>query len=184
MFPSSKIDTNAEPRLTLVAKSFSDDIRSLTTHFIPDIELFEYTVLLDTHNERGLCFHAVSPPKIEKIPSEPMTEQDLIEYVTDKELRELFQQKIKEIKNIHPGIKKRATQNYLGFLYKGRFVAALYPLRKGFNIQAAKLDDDTHVIDYPWVRIEQGDEDMPSRNLIVKKKNNNFGFHQIISSNS
>jgi len=167
MFPRTTINPNEEPRLTLVAKSFSDDIRSLTTHFRPNVELYEYTVLRSKDNDRGLCFHPVSPPKIEEIPAEPMTEKDLTEYMTDENLRRLFKEKKKEIMDIHPDIKPRTTQSYLGFLYKGRFVASLYPLRKAFDIQAAKLDDDAHVIEYPWIRIEKGDEDYSSQiNLI------------------
>jgi len=167
MFPGNKINPNEEPRITLVAKSFSDDVRSLTTHFRPDVELFEYTVLRSKDNDRGLCFHPVSPPKIEEMPLEPMTEKDLIEYITDGELQKLFIEKIEEIISLNPGIKKRATQNYLGFLYKGRFIAGLGPLRKAFDIQAAKLDDDTHVINYPWIRIEQGDEDYSSQIKLI-----------------
>jgi hypothetical protein len=51
-------------------KTFSDDIRSLTNHFKPDVELFEY-VVLKKENERELYFHPVSPPKIEEMHSEP-----------------------------------------------------------------------------------------------------------------
>lgn len=168
MFPDAKINTNEDPRLTLVAKTFSDNIRSLTTHFIPDIELFEYRILKTEDNIRGLYFHPISPPKIEETPTEPMTEKDLIDYMTDDNLRRIFKEKKKEIMDIHPAIKPRTTQNYLGFLYKGRFIAALYPLRKAFDIQAAKLDDDAHVIDYPWIRIEHGDEDYSSQTKLIK----------------
>jgi len=125
-------------------------------------------VLKSKDNVRGLCFHPVSPPKIEERPSEQMTEEDLIEYITDENLRKLFKEKKKEIMDINHDIKPRNTQNYLGFLYKGRFVASLYPLRKAFDIQAAKLDDDAHVIDYPWIRIEQGDEDYSSQIKLIK----------------
>lgn len=167
MFPEVKINPNEEPRLTLIAKSFSDDIRSLTTHIRPNVELYEYTVLRSKDNDRGLCFHPVTPPKIEEILSEPTTEKDLIEYITDEKLRNLFKEKIKEIQGINSKIKRRATQNYLGFLYKGRFIAGLGPLRKAFDVQAAKLDDDTHVINYPWIRIEQGDEDYSSQIKLI-----------------
>lgn len=88
--------------------------------------------------------------------------------MTDDNLRRIFKEKKKEITAIHPDIKTRTTQNYLGFLYKGRFVGALYPLRKAFDIQAAKLDDDAHVIDYPWIRIEHGDEDYSSQIKLIK----------------
>jgi len=167
MFPNDKIDPKEEPRLTLVAKTFSDDIRSLTNHFKPDVELFEY-VVLKKENERGLYFHPVSPPKIEEMPSEPTKKQDLIEYITDEKLRNLYKEKIKEIKNLHSELKENVTTDYLGFLYKGRIVGFLTPLRKAFDISASKLDDNAHVIDYPWIRIEQGNEDYSAQIEIMK----------------
>lgn len=167
MYPNEGINPQVEPRLTLVAKSFSDDIRSLTNHFKPDVELFEY-VVVKRDNQRGLVFHPVSSPKIEVTPSEPTREEDLIEYITDEKLRTLFKEKIKEIKSLHPNLKDNIVQNYFGFLYKGRTVAFLTPLRKAFDISAAKLDDNAHVIDYPWIRIEKGNEDYAAQIEIMK----------------
>jgi len=168
MFPNEKINPKEEPRLTLVAKSFSDDIRSLTNHFIPNVELFEYAVL-KKENVRGLYFHSVSPPKLEEIPKEPTKRQDLIDYITDERLRKLFKEKLKEVKDLHPEIKENVTKGYIGFMYKGRIVAFLTPFRKVFDISTVNLDDNNHVINYPNITIIKGNEDYSGQIKIMKE---------------
>jgi hypothetical protein len=167
IFPQENINVEEDPRLTLIAKSFSDDIKSISTHLKPDVELFEYSVLRKD-DDKGLYFHPIPLPKIEtKLPG-PIDEKDLINYITDDKLRKVFIEKKKKIQSIDSDIKPRATKGYLGFFYKGRFVASLYPLRKSFGIQAARLDDKTHVIEYTWLQIDTGNEDDSSQIELIK----------------
>jgi len=168
MFPKEKIEPSESPRLTLIAKSFSDDIRSLSTHIIPDVELYEYSALKYKDIERGICFHPVSLPKLYEMPGEVMTEKELIDYITDEKLRELFKEKIKEIMSIDSKIKKYKTGGYIGFQYKGRQIAYLAPHRKLFDVCAVKIGDTLGIIDYPLVRIANGNEDYSNQIEIIK----------------
>lgn len=99
-------------------------------------------MLKSKSGETGICFHPVSPPKVFESPIEPNEIKDLSNYITDKELREIFSQKIDEIKSLNKNIKEYPTSGYVGFLYKTRLIAYLSPLRKAFNFVAMKLDDD------------------------------------------
>lgn len=170
MFPGEKgeIDANEPPRLTLVARSFSDDLKSLSTLVVPEVELFEYTPLKNKHKDKGICFHQISLPKMPKPVEKSPTIDSVINYITDEKLRKLFREKMKEIKSIDDKITTRTTNDYVGFYYKGRMIANLYKHRKSFDINAAKIDDKLHWIENSWTRFETGDEDYSTQIEIIK----------------
>lgn len=169
MFPKDKIDPSENPRLTLIAKSFSDDVRSLSTYVNPDVELYEYSVLKYKEIERGLCFHPVSLPKVYEMPGEAMTEKDLINYITDENLKKLFKEIIEKVTTFNSKIKKYNTEGYIGFQYNGRQIAYFSPHRKSFDVGAVKLDDKLSIIDYPFTRIVKGNEDYSTQIEIIKE---------------
>jgi len=152
----------------LIARSFSDDLRSLSTHVIPEVELFSYSVLKDTNDKRGIDFNSVSLPKSPKLLEKSPTNDSVINYITDENLRKLFREKIKEIKSINDKIITRPTNDYVGFYYKGRMIANLYTHRKSFDVVAVKTDDKAHFIEYSWTRIEKGDEDYSIQIELIK----------------
>lgn len=168
MFPGKKIDGNESPRLTLIARSFSDDLRSLTTLVQPDVELFAYAVIKDNENKRGLCFYPVTPPKTIKHFEKSTSIESIINYITDEKLRKDFRGKIKEIEGLDDNIKKYPTTDYVGFSYKGRLVANLYKHRKSFDFTSVKLDEDLHWIEDVSIRIESGDEDCTTQIDLIK----------------
>lgn len=159
MFPNKKIDTNEHPRIVLVAENFSDDIRRLSTLVVPDVELYEYTVLSTDGGKEGLCYHSVSLSEVEKTPSRPKTIEELKNYIMKKSLRPLFEKIRKEIKNIGEGIEEYATQSYVGFKYRGRQFSWLAPHRTSFDIGVHIMDENSRIIDYEPLRIEIGNED-------------------------
>ncbi|MCQ9208256.1 MAG: endonuclease NucS [Omnitrophica bacterium] len=158
VFSDKEIDPTKHPRMLLIAEKLSDDIRRLSTLIVPDVELYEYTTLLTPNKKHGICYHPVSLPKIEEIPSKPVTIQNLREYMTKDTLKPLFDEAIEKIKNIGKGIKEYTTQNYVGFKYKGRQIAWLSPQRKSFDVGVVVIDENARVVDYESKRIEIGDE--------------------------
>lgn len=158
MFPDKRIDTDRHPRILLIAERFSDDLRRLSALFVPEFELYEYTVLSTPDEKQGICYHPVSLPKIEEIPTKPTTIDDLKKYITKEALIPLFDKLIDKIKNIGKGIEEYATQGYVGFKYKGRQIAWLSPRRKSFDVGAVIIDEDAHVINYELTRVETGSE--------------------------
>jgi len=159
MFSNKNIDPSEHPRLLLIAEKFSDDLRRLSTLVVPETELYEYTILSTPDEKQGICYHPVSIPKIEEIPAKPPTIEELKEYITKDSLKPIFDKLIGDIKAIGRGIKEYATQSYIGFKYKGRQIAGLWPQRKSFYIGVVIIDEDLHILDYDYTRIESGTED-------------------------
>lgn len=175
IFPTKKIDPNEHPRIMLIAEKFSDDIRRLSTLVVPEVELYEHTVLLTPEEKRGICYHPVSLPKIEEIPLKLKTIEDLKNYITEEPLKPLFDKIIEEAKNIGEGIEEYATQGYVGFKYKGRQFAWLAPRRRAIEIGAILIDENARVIDYEPFRIETGNEDYSDIFKKIRKSFENIG---------
>ena len=174
MFSSSEINPDAHPRLILIATKFSDDIRSLSNLVIPDVELFEYTILLTSNGKRGICFHPVSLPKIIEPPKPPKID-DLLKYITDDSLRELYSKSIGTIKSIGNGIEHYPTQGYIGFKYKGKLFAWLGVQRKSFDFGTYIIDENKRSLNSDTIRIEKGDEDYTDILNKIKTSFKNIG---------
>lgn len=172
MFKETEVDPSEHPRILLIAGKFSDYIRRLSTLVVPDVELFEYTVLSTPEEKQGVCYHAVTLPKIDDIPTKPKSITELKNYIKKDALKPHFDKIMKEIENIGEGIEKYATQGYVGFKYKGRQIAWLWPLRKSFDLGSIVVDSDGHVLENDSVRIETGAE---SYNDIYDKIKESFG---------
>ena len=175
MFSDKNIEADEHPRILLIAEKFSDDLRRLSTLVLPEIELYEYTVLRIPDGKRGICYHPVSLPKIGKIPTKPPTIQELREYITKDSLKPIFNKLIEEIKTIGKGIEEYATQDYVGFKYKGRQIAWLGPHRKSFDIGAVVIDENSHLLDSEYTRIESGTEEYNETFEKIKKSFENIG---------
>lgn len=175
MFSKRNVNPEEHPRMVLIAEKFSDDIRRLSTLVIPDVELFEYTLLKTEEGKEGICYHPVSLPKIEEIPTKPKTTEEIIGYMTKDELKPLFNKVVKEIKDINESIEEYTTQDYIGFKFKGRQIAFLTPHRKSFDIGASLIDEDGRTVDYETLRIETGTEDYTEAFEKIKKSFINIG---------
>lgn len=175
MFADKKIETDEHPRILLIAEKFSDDLRRLSTLVVPEVELYEYTVLSLPDGKQGICYHPVSLPKIEELPTKPRTIKELREYITKDSLKPIFDKLIDEIKAIGKGIEEYATQGYVGFKYKGRQIAWLEPHRKSFDVGAVVIDETSHVVDYEYTRIETGTEDYKETFDKIKRSFKNIG---------
>jgi len=134
-------------------------IAKMFTLVIPDVELYEYTLLKTEEGKEGICCHAVSLPKIEEAPSKPKSIKDIKNYMTEDNLKPIFDKVFEEIKNIGKDIEEYATQDYVGFRYRGRQIAYLWTHRKSFDIGMPLIDEDGRTIDYESMRIETGTED-------------------------
>jgi len=175
MFSDKKINHDEHPRIVLIAEKFSDDVRRLSTLVVPDVELYEYTVLQTSDNDKGLCYHPVSLPKLEEVPSRSVTIDDHREYITKDSLKPIFNELLEKIKGIGEGIEEYATQGYVGIKYKGRQIAYVSGMRKAIDIGAVLIDDNGRVIDYPSQRIETGNEDCSDIIEKIKKSFVNVG---------
>jgi len=169
MFSKKNINPKEHPRIVLIAEKFSDDIRRLSTLVIPDIELYEYTLLLTSDGKEGICYHAVSLPKVEEIITKPKLPDEIKKYLTKDILKPLFDKIIDQVKNISKDIDVYTTQDYVGFKFRGRQIAYLWPHRKSFDIVAANIDENGRTIEFDSVRIEEGTEDYTETIEKIKK---------------
>lgn len=124
---------------------------------IPEIELYEYTILKTLDEKEGICFHPVSLPKYEEPPSKPKSIAEIKAYMTKESLKPYFDRIFEKIKSINKDIEDYTTASYVGFKYRGRQIASLAPHRKSFDIGVAKIDEDGRT-SYEYQRIESGSE--------------------------
>lgn len=175
MFSDKKIIPDEHPRIVLIAERFSDDIRRLGTLVIPDVEFYEYTVLVTADGKQGLYCHPVSVPKIEEIPLKPATIAELKNYITKDSLKPFFDRLIEEIKGLGIGIEEYTTQGYVGFKFKNRQIALLLPHRQSFDIGAIIIDENGRGSEYDGIRIETGSEDYIDVFEKIKRSFKNIG---------
>lgn len=77
-FMDKKIDPTESPRIVIIAESFTEDLKRLSTLVVSDVELFEYTVVLTPTGEKGIIFHSVSLPVAERPAPEPKPLRNLL----------------------------------------------------------------------------------------------------------
>jgi hypothetical protein len=160
VFAGKAIDPEQNPRVVLIAERFSEDIRRLSTLVVPEIELLEYTVLVEPRGSKGICYHPVSLPVVTTPPSEPKTIDDLVQYLTNEELKPILANMRDDIKNIGEGIEEYPTQSYIGYKHtSGRQFAYIRIFRKSVEFGAHIIDENKQLLDYEGIRVETGSED-------------------------
>jgi predicted transport protein len=144
----------------LIAESFSDSIRELTTLVTPDVELYAYRVIEFKGNKKGIVYFSVSKPKIE---NEEIQELPKIEghynYLKNEELKKVIDNIRNEIKQFDESIEEYITHSYIGFKYKGRAIASISVQRQSFDLYANILADEGYLIEYYSQRIKSKIED-------------------------
>lgn len=143
---------------------------------MPDVELREYSVVELPDGEKGIIYRSVSPPEITKLPSEPKTIEQLIDYVTDDNLTSVIEEMRKSILDIGDGIEECATQSYIGYkLSSGRQYAFIRMCRKEVGFCAIVIDEGKQILDYVQARVSSPDDDYSETLEIIKKSFSNLG---------
>lgn len=106
--------------------------------------------------------------------SKPKPIAEIKNYITKDILKPLFDKISKEIKGISEDIEEYATQDYVGFKYRGRLVALLWPHRKSFDIATANIDENRRTSEFDNFRIEEGTEDYTETIEKIKKSFENL----------
>jgi len=175
-FSAYSIDPEQSPRIVIIAETISEDIRRLSTVVVPEIELLEYSVVEIPGDDKGIIYHSVSPPEITKIPTEPKTIDQLIDYVTNDRLKPVIDEMRQAIIRIGPGIEEYATQGYIGYkLASGRQFAFIQMYRKEVGFGVIVIDEDKQILDYVQSRISSPDEDYSDTLERIKKSFVNLG---------
>ena len=158
IFSQKGIDARQDPRIVLIAKRFSDDIRLLGTLVVPNVELYEYEILYDSNDQKGIIYHAVSLPKVDTLISEPTVIDNHKFYITNEDLHIIFDEVRNKIKQQGDGIEEYVTQSYIGYKYRGRQIAWISAQRKSFDIGVNIISEKRESIDYESIRVTSGNE--------------------------
>jgi predicted transport protein len=174
LFPEN-VDPRQSTRIILIAESFSDDVKRLSTLVKPDVELYEYTALVTKNRERGIVFHPVPLPVVDERLVRPNTINDLLQYLTDEALREMVDKIRNQIKEIGKEIMEYPTQGYIGYKIRGRQFAYLSIHRKSFDLGAHIVDENMQLLNYEPMRIEDPSDDYGETLEKIKKSFSNLG---------
>jgi predicted transport protein len=175
LFSGTRIDPEQEPRIILIAEKFSEDIRRLSTLIKPEIELFEYTVLIDSSGKKGITYHSVTLPVIEEPISKPLGFDDHREYITVDSLKLLFDRMREQIKSISDEIEEYVTQSYVGYKFRGRQFAWIRVYRRSIEIGAHIIDENKALLDYDGKRIESDVDDYSDTLEKIRTSFSNLG---------
>lgn len=160
LFTSKHVDANEPPRIILIAETFSEDIRRLSTLVNPDIELFGYTAVLLPSGDRGIVYHPVSLPTPSNPPSEPKDIDSLIDYLREDKLKPLVEKIRRDIKALGTDIEEYPTSGYIGYKHSGgRLFAVLKMFRKAIELTALTIDEKKQGGPSEVIRMQVGDED-------------------------
>ncbi len=154
IFSQNDINPNLFPRVVLIAKRFSEDIRLLGTFVNIDVELYEYSTVMDSAEARGIVYHPISLYKVEESVVEPSKMEDHKGYITNDDLKPIFDKVREDIKNIHSDIEEYVTQSYIGYKYNGRVLSWVAAQRKSFDVGVNIINDKGEAINSDSVRIK------------------------------
>jgi hypothetical protein len=159
-FDQKHVSPDDSPRIILIAERFSEDVRRLSTLVKPEIELHEYTAVILPDGEKGIIYHPVSLPVTMEPPPEPKTIDELIQYMTNDDLKSTLSEIRQATRNLGKGIQEYATQGYIGYKHtSGRQFAYIKIHRKTFEFGAHIIDENKQLMDYEGILVETGQED-------------------------
>lgn len=138
----AKIDEDQEPRILLLAPSFSEEVRKAARHIKPKTTLLEFEYLRTKAGEEGLRCRAVAlepesyfrpPVKVEKI----------ISYIYLPKLRDTCNEVIQAIQGIGDDLDqpKGIGETEIRFRYRNHWLANIYTKHKFFHIRYGPAKD-------------------------------------------
>ena len=144
MIHGEDIDSEKEPKIVLIAKSFSETLRSSAKYVKPRADLFEYKYLENSKtSEKGLWLNPI-PVEEPEVPPEPLpTVEEHIEYITNEKVRENCRRVLGKIEEMGEGISIRPTKSYLSVFFKGKRMATIEPKRSYFYVYLTKESEWT-----------------------------------------
>ena len=135
-FKEHQIAADEPPRLILIAQSFSDALRARARYIKDEMQptLLCYRAIRHG-NEPLVVTHEVDIAEVPEPLREVVREKDHRDYLVGDDLRKLWDGMASHIKLLSPDdVVSYSTMSYLGFRYKGRVIALLYPRKRYFYI--------------------------------------------------
>jgi len=138
------IDVKKEPKIILIAKSFSDTLKKSVKYVKPRVDLFEYKYLESSKTgERGLWLNPI-PIEEPEVPPEPLpTIEDHIGYITNEKVREICKELVNKLKEMSDDIIVKPTKYYISVFFKGKRLSVIEPKRSYFYVYLTKESEWT-----------------------------------------
>jgi hypothetical protein len=123
------------PQIFLISPEFDDEMLAEAKFIREDIKirLFKF-IALSIEEEKYIKLIEEPIPSIKLIETKPWTLKDNTEYISDKDVKLLFEKFIKRIKEIEKNIEEKPSNYFVSYWIKGRKFCDLYPRKSSFAI--------------------------------------------------
>jgi hypothetical protein len=162
------ISTGQEPRIFLIAPSFSAATLCRVKYLAIPINLFTFRCLelAEPAGDRLPVFTQVlSPSSPPPPPQEVPTLEDHFEYIRDDALRALARRFVSQVQALDPSaVHVEPTQSYISIKVANRLLAAMYAKRQGFYIGVYDAEQE-----WGWNSVNS-EGDLPSIWPMVKAR--------------
>ncbi len=135
-----KINSDATPRLVLVAPSFTDTVKRIAKYVDAELELVEYHAFQNEKGERGLICNRIDYGSAPEPPAIPSIEKKMA-YFTSEKAKALF-------KTAHDQLTKRGIEIkpihglWSSLWYQGKRFGTMAPRRSFFVVDVLRPDGD------------------------------------------
>ena len=144
-YRKEKINIWKTPRIILVAEDFSSQLMTMAKHFRSSIDLRTYVCLETESKDRGFYFGSKEIPLLKGPPPPPVTVDDHLVYITNKDVQNVCKEVIKKISGIGENIELKPTEYYLAFQFKNRNFALIVTRRNFFYVYKADWSDSLYI---------------------------------------
>ncbi len=136
----ARINSEASPRLILIAPSFTDAVKRIAKYVDVELHLFEYHAFEDVKGEKGIIYTEIDFGQPPEPPSIPTIEKKL-EYFQDNKVKELFKTILAELQQ--RGVEAKPLRElWISFWYKGKRFMYMSPKRNFFVTQVLSPGGD------------------------------------------
>jgi Holliday junction resolvase-like predicted endonuclease len=149
--PEVNIDKERQPRIILVAPTFSQWLKMAAKYVDVDIDLIEVVYLQSRGGERGLYCRAVELEPRAGPPRRPPEVTDHVDYIKDLAVRQLCNEVIQEIQKLGSDIEVKPTAYAISFKHANRVIASIYTRKNFFWIQYPPKSGE----EWLWKRVKE-----------------------------
>jgi hypothetical protein len=172
-----RIHPEQSPRLMLIAPSFSMSLLDRCKWLSIPTSIYTFQCIkLEGESDIIPVFMEVSAPEIPKAPINRKNIGEILEYITDIDIRKTASNLLSEVKNWDKdNISLDPIQDWVSLKFKGKTFAYLGPRRAFFGLQI--LDEDGN---WPWVtvHIEHREKELDEVRKLLKEGIDRLKLHK------
>jgi hypothetical protein len=162
IYSKYNIKPTEQPRLMFISTSFSISFLEKCKWLLMPVSLYIYKcVRVEGDDDIIPIFTEINPPTLIKTPALRMTINQVLEYITDLEMREIAISFLTEIKSWdEQNITIDPIQGWISLKYKGKVFAYLGPRRRFFGFEV--ISDDGN---WPWITVKDDSKEADLENV-------------------